>query len=192
MAGSLHREPASYVAEKHDLVVLRQKARALVFTDLRHFGRVLFHEGNDAPAWWAKLPPALGSAAFDRAALGAFLARRKRTAIKPVLLMQERFPGIGNWMADEILWRARVAPTTLAGDLDDDQIAAIYRSIRHVVRASVEVMDAQWEYPTSWLFAHRWKDGGTCPRCRGPLTRILVGGRTTCSCRVCQPPGDTG
>ena len=39
-----------------------------------------------------------------------FLQRRARAPIKAVLLMQERFPGIGNWMADEILWRAAIHP----------------------------------------------------------------------------------
>ena len=39
-----------------------------------------------------------------------FLKRRARAPIKAVLLMQERFPGIGNWMADEILWRAAIHP----------------------------------------------------------------------------------
>ena len=187
MAGHLSRQPAGYLAEKHDLVIVRQKQRALVFTDLRHFGRVLFHEGLEPPAWWTDLAPSILSPAFTRDAVQGFLERRKRTAIKPVLLMQERFPGIGNWMADEILWRARIAPTTLAGHLDNDQIGAIFRATRFVCRASIETMDEDWEYPKTWLFAHRWKDGGTCPRCRGPLTRFIVGGRMTCFCRACQP-----
>jgi len=187
MAGHLERKPAGYVAEKHDLVILRQKKRSLVFTDLRHFGRVLFHEGPEAPAWWSSLAPSILSPAFTREAVETFLARRKRTAIKPVLLMQERFPGVGNWMADEILWRARIAPTIASGHLDKDQIGALHRATRFVCRASIETMDEDWEYPRTWLFAHRWKDGGDCPRCRGPLTRFLVGGRMTCFCRVCQP-----
>jgi formamidopyrimidine-DNA glycosylase len=187
MAGRLSRQPAAYVAEKHDLLILRQRSRSLVFTDLRHFGRVLFHEGLDVPAFWSRLPPPVTSPDFTVARLADFLSRRRRTAIKPVLLMQERFPGVGNWMADEILWRARLAPSLLAGDLDGVQIASLYRALRWVCREAVTTMAADWEYPESWLFAHRWEDGGRCPRCRGPLTRVQIGGRTTCSCRRCQP-----
>jgi formamidopyrimidine-DNA glycosylase len=34
--------------------------------------------------------------------------------------------------------------------------------------------------PKSWLFWHRWEDGGKCPRTKSPLVREEVGGRTTC------------
>jgi formamidopyrimidine-DNA glycosylase len=187
MAGRLSCERASYVAEKHDLLILRQRGRALVFTDLRHFGRVLFHEGLSAPPFWSRLPVAISSPDFTVALLTDFLTRRPRTPLKPLLLLQERFPGVGNWMADEILWRARLAPSRRAGDLDERQIAALYRALRWVCREAITTMSADWEYPESWLFAHRWQEGGRCPRCRGPLTRVQLGGRTTCSCRRCQP-----
>ena len=49
--------------------------------------------------------------------MDAFFDRRGRAPIKGVLLMQEVFPGVGNWMADEILWRARVAPMVPAGQI---------------------------------------------------------------------------
>ena len=52
--------------------------------------------------------------------LANFLKRRAQAPIKAVLLMQERFPGIGNWMADEILWRAAIHPKQAAGSLDAD------------------------------------------------------------------------
>ena len=35
-----------------------------------------------------------------------FLARHPKLPMKAVLLLQPGFPGVGNWMADEILWRA--------------------------------------------------------------------------------------
>jgi formamidopyrimidine-DNA glycosylase len=37
------------------------------------------------------------------------------------------------------------------------------------------------------LFAHRWEDGGKCPRCHTDLMRDVVGGRRTCWCPKCQP-----
>jgi len=90
-------------------------------------------------------------------------------------------------MADEILWRARLNPTTRAGVLSESQIDTLYRATRNVCKNAVEIMDENWEYPEAWLFVHRWENGGKCPRCRTRLVRELVGGRRTCWCPKCQP-----
>jgi len=187
MSGELRVEPTNFTPAKHDHLILRQRARSLVFADQRRFGKLQFAVGSEMPAWWSKLPPDLTSAEFTSERLAAFCRRRRRMALKPLLLMQEQFPGIGNWMADEILWRARLAPQTLAGTLSPAEIRQLHRQIRTVVRQSVKLIDANWEYPKSWLFSHRWRDGGVCPRCGNSLTRAIVGGRRTCWCPVCQP-----
>src|SRR5258708_17790728 len=107
--------------------------------------------------------------------------------MKALLLMQYRCPGIGNWMAEEILWRARLNPKTRAGTLSLSEINPLYRVTRSVCAKAIEVMDKDWQFPRSWLFAHRWEDGGKCPRCRTDLMREVVGGRRTCWCPQCQP-----
>jgi len=181
MTGELRLEPCDYSPAKHDHLVLRQAKHSLVFEDPRLFGRILFSNGNEAPAWWAKLPPDLLSEKFTRDALADFLKRRARAPIKAVLLMQERFPGVGNWMADEILWRAAIHPRQLAGDLNPKQTAALYREIRTVCREAMRVIGKDWsDPPDSWLFNHRWKKGGACPRTGAKLQHATIGGRTTC------------
>jgi formamidopyrimidine-DNA glycosylase len=187
MAGALRIEPGPFEIRKHDLLVLRQARRRLVFSDRRHLGRVLFDQGETMPAWWAKLPPPILSDAFDRQAVAAFLGRRKSAPLKAVLLMQERFPGIGNWMADEILWRSHLHPAMRGGSLSNRQITTLHRTTRRVCAAAIEAMNEHWEYPVTWLFAHRWEDGGRCPRCRSNLRRAMISGRRTCWCPRCQP-----
>lgn len=187
MEGSLRVEGPTHAPHKHDMLVIRQAKRALVFRDLRHFGRVRFFETDGTPEAWAKLPPALDSKAFDAAAVGDFLARRKRSALKPTLLDQRRFPGVGNWMADEILWRARLAPQTTGGELSAKEIATLTRVTKEVARKAIAVVTHDWDYPKTWLFAHRWEDGGSCPRCGHALARAMLGGRRTCWCPTCQP-----
>jgi formamidopyrimidine-DNA glycosylase len=185
MTGELSVHPADSPPRKSDHLVLVQRDRALVFTDPRMFGRVLFHTGPDAPDWWTSIAPAVTSSAFTPAAVAAFLRRRARTAIKPVLLMQERFPGIGNWMADEILWRAAIHPKRLAGSLTPAEIKTLHRETRYVATHALRIIgtaDAATlpDPPKTWLFPHRWTDGGTCPKTRTPLVREDIGGRTTC------------
>lgn len=181
MTGNLKIEPPDFKPAKHDHLVLRQAKHALVFQDARMFGRVLFAQSPDAPKWWAELPPELLSAEFRVKDMETFLKRRARAPIKAVLLMQEHFPGIGNWMADEILWRAAIHPAQPAGSLDAAQIATLYREIRWVCRESLRIIGKDYsDPPDSWLFNHRWQKGGACPRTGAKLQHATIGGRTTC------------
>ena len=186
MTGELRVEPPDYSAKKHDHLVLFQKKQALVFKDPRQFGRLLFQEGKADPAWWTNLAPDLLSKDFSKDAVAAFLQRRKAAPIKAVLLMQERFPGIGNWMADEILWQARIHPATPAGKIKDSN--ALWKIIRQISRDAIRIIGKDWsDPPDSWLINHRWARGRTCPRCGSDLQHKEIGGRTTCWCPRCQP-----
>ncbi len=188
MTGSLRVEPLTGPSKPSDHFVLVQADRRLVFSDPRMFGRVLFTEGKTAPDWWTRIAPSLLSKAFSPAALAAFLNRRARTPIKSVLLMQERFPGLGNWMADEILWRARLHPKRLAGSISPTEIAVLHQETRWVCRQALKIIGQDLaDPPSSWLFPHRWKDGGACPQTGVPLKREMIGGRTTCWSPARQP-----
>ena len=188
MTGELRVESANFAPGKHDHLVLHQARQSLVFADPRLFGRVLFHAGDTAPAWWASLPPGLLAPEFTVERVDGILKRRAKAPIKAVLLMQPFFPGIGNWMADEILWRVRVAPQTPAGQLAGMKAAALHREIRWVAATALKTIGETYEDPPdSWLFPHRWRAGGRCPRCNGGLGREEVGGRTTAWCPRCQP-----
>ncbi len=189
MSGELRVEAPGYTAAKHDHLVLVQKERQLVFNDPRMFGGVRFHTGKTPPAWWTRIAPAILSPAFTVDAVAAFLRRRGRAPIKAVLLMQERFPGIGNWMADEVLWRAAIHPQRLAGSLMPNEVRILRRECRRVCRLALATIAGEGRrlpphlnayIPKSWLFWHRWEDGGRCPRTGKPLRREEVGGRTTC------------
>jgi formamidopyrimidine-DNA glycosylase len=186
MTGELRVEKPGYRVLKYDHLILRQSERSLVFGDQRQFGRVLFAHSEDAPTWWSKLPPSILSAQFRRDLVTEFCQRRKGSSLKALLLMQERFPGVGNWMADEILWRARLNPKIRAGVLTKSEITKLHRVTRSVCATAIKVMTNDWDLPKSWLFSHRWEDGGKCPRCRTGLMREIVAGRRTCWCPSCQ------
>ena len=188
MSGELRREDGpEETPRKHDHLILRLAQTALVFEDKRHFGRVRLHQGSEAPAWWTKLPAAVLSEEFTHEKTAKFFARRQRTPTKGVLLMQEHFLGVGNWMADEILWRAGVHPATPAGALGEEASRRLWEQTRWVSSTAMRIISDDWTYPPNWLFAHRWEAGGECPRCHAKLDRATIGGRTTCWCPRCQP-----
>ncbi len=192
MTGSLGIESAStFRPGKHDHLVIFLETMALVFTDPRMFGRIRFEISADGPPdWWRELPPEVTGPGFTRHLVAEAARRRARTPIKTLLLDQSLFPGIGNWMADEICWRLRWHPARLAGTLDEAGVAALWKTVRHVSREAVRIIGNGWnDPPDSWLFQHRWEKDHQCPRpgCGADLVRADLRGRTTCWCPVCQP-----
>ena len=186
MSGTMRVEPAGFRPEKHDHLVLHQARRSLVFRDPRQFGRVRFHHGKDTPLWWPDSPE-IGSAQFSSRYLADFLRRHRRAPIKAVLLLQSGFPGIGNWMADEILWRAGILPGIASGSLDAKQRATLRRATRFVSREAMRIIGADnADLPPGWLIHQRWSKSGTCPRHHVPLQHAVIGGRTTAWCARCQ------
>jgi len=196
MSGELRVEPPAYAPSRHDHLVLGLRSACLVFRDPRMFGAIRFATGPQPPDWWTGIAPAVLSDAFGREAVAAFLRRRARAPLKAVLLMQERFPGIGNWMADEILWRAGLHPRRPAGSLTPAEIRRLHLTCRRVCRQALDRIagppgrlppDLNVHIPRSWLFLHRWEDGGRCPRTGVRLRREEIGGRTTCWSPARQP-----
>ncbi len=192
MTGDMRVETADFSAGKHDHLVLRQAKRCLVFSDPRMFGRIRFDLSTDGPpAWWRALPPDLMDRRFTVAHLSTHLNRRTRAPLKAVLLDQALFPGVGNWMADEILWRMPAAPLTACGTLEPEAVKRLHREVRWVAKRALAIIGEGWsEPPASWLYPHRWEKGGRCPRCRTELLRQEMAGRTTCWCPQCQPTGE--
>jgi formamidopyrimidine-DNA glycosylase len=185
MTGELRTEESDFHPGRHDHLVLRLKRQALVFRDPRLFGGVRFF--RSLPGFWKELPVAVVAAEFDGKRLQLILQRAGKCPLKALLLRQEFFPGIGNWMADEILWRSRLHPAGRGCEISPRQAARLLREIKFVAQEALRIIAPDWsDPPQSWLFPHRWKDGGVCPRCRGGLWREAIGGRTTCWCPACQ------
>ena len=180
MTGALRVEAKNYAPERHDHLVLRQSTRSLVLSDPRLFGRVTFGDGTP-PEFWRLRPPAVTDPEFTMPRVEEFLGRHRGAPIKALLLDQSMFPGIGNWMADEILWRAEIHPRRAGGDLEVAEVRRVWKETRFVAREALRrIAERGVDPPKSWLFPHRWEDGGRCPRTGAGLVRETIGGRTTC------------
>jgi formamidopyrimidine-DNA glycosylase len=97
--------------------------------------------------------------------------------VKARLLDQERIAGIGNLLADEILWRARVHPAREAGSLTADEQARLLRATRGAIREALRDGGVH----TLTIISRR-RRGGTCPRDHVPMRSGTVGGRTSWWC----------
>jgi formamidopyrimidine-DNA glycosylase len=161
----------------------------LVYSDPRMFGRVRFASSKGKPEWWENLPPAVTSPGFTQALLREQLDRGRRSPTKALLLDQSIFPGVGNWMADEIMWQIKMHPATRAGDLSASQQSDLWRTSRAICRTALKTIGVEWgDPPKNWLIHHRWEKRGQCPRDGTLLEHGTIAGRSTAWCPVCQKP----
>ena len=108
------------------------------------------------------------------------LIRRRNAPIKAVLMDQAMMSGVGNWIADEVLYHARMAPKRLGSSLKPGETKKLRRTILKILEQAVEV-DADFErFPENWLFHHRWGGKRGKQEIGGKkIVREAVGGRTT-------------
>ena len=96
------------------------------------------------------------------------------------LLDQSAFPGIGNWMADEVLYQAGLDPRRPASSLSREEVGRLRARMRAVVLRAVSVEADADRFPRTWLFHRRWGKNLKARTARGePLAFDIVGGRTT-------------
>ena len=181
MTGWLSVEEEDYAPKKHDALILRQSKQTLVFRDPRQFGKLTLDLGNQKPEWWQNLPPSMTNKMFNLESLKDVLKRHGRQPIKALLLDQRYFPGMGNWMADEVLWRAGIHPAQRSGEIQSSKHKVLFEQIVFVAKGAMEsVGKFGGDPPEDWLFHVRWKDGLLCPKTGEALVREKIGGRTTC------------
>ena len=112
------------------------------------------------------------------AELKRLLARRS-APIKPVLLDQSLFAGVGNWIADEALFQAGISPHRPARDLSSAEVGRIRRALHAIVALAVEHDADSSHFPKSWLFHQRWEYRGDLQTSRGEsIVRETIAGRT--------------
>lgn len=147
---------------------------SLLLIDPRRLGRVRL----DPPVERLGPDAQLITAAQFRAAFA-----RGTAPVKARLLDQEAIAGIGNLLADQILWRARIHPARPVGELSPAEVDRLLRAVRWAVRSAL----ADGGVHTLPILEFR-TEGATCPRCGAPMARGVVGGRTTWWCSREQAP----
>lgn len=111
--------------------------------------------------------------------------RYDRVVFAAALTDQSVIAGLGNLLADEILWRARIHPRTPVRQLGPAERARIHGQMRRVPRAAIPA--GQVPARAGWLTGSRDAGGAPCPRCGTALTRDRMAGRETAWCPHCQP-----
>lgn len=111
-----------------------------------------------------------------------FLRRlRGRTGNIKGLLLDQRFAaGVGNWIADEVLFQARIDPRRTADTLSEPEGRRLRAALRRVIHTAVKVDADQSRFPRGWLFHVRWGRAANARTSAGDgVVFETVAGRTT-------------
>ena len=185
---------AGFVPDAHTHLVLKfdDDGQQLYFRDVRKFGKV---------EWLAK--GAL-SARLDKLGVDALIAtgndlfaasRKRRIAIKTVLLDQSVLAGVGNIYADEALFLAGVHPEKRADKVKEAQCDAIVKAAQRVMLRSIETGGSSIsDYVRPDGERGRYQDernvysrtGEACRVCKTVIKRRVLGARSTHFCPTCQ------
>jgi formamidopyrimidine-DNA glycosylase len=185
---------------KHCHVVLRfDRATEVRFVDPRTFGEMFVTTPEALP----EEVPELAHLGFDPLSgvmswvhFGELLRARSRK-LKDLLMDQRFLAGIGNIYSDEILWAAGLRYDRMSDSLSSQEIRRLYRSMVEVLQEAIKhrgssLSDEQYrdlfgevgEYSSRHQVYDR--AGEMCRRCRHPISRIKLGGRSHFLCEQCQ------
>jgi formamidopyrimidine-DNA glycosylase len=166
--GPVRRDAQSRKTEWNRFTLHFADGGALVLFDKRRLGRVRLNPGIDA----------LGPDAEEvTPAEFRSLITKGSIAVKARLLDQSKIAGVGNLLADEILWKAKVSPAARTGSLQRRDADRLYRALQSALQSAI----AKGGVHTGDVIAAR-HPGGSCPRCGAEMRYGTVGGRSTWWC----------
>ncbi|MHC4989858.1 MAG: Fpg/Nei family DNA glycosylase [Planctomycetota bacterium] len=151
----------------------------LAMTNKRRLGRIRLHTDplGEPPIRDLGFDPLLD---LPTPARFVELLHRRSAIMKALLLDQSFAAGVGNWIADEILYQARIDPRRTADSLTATEARRVRQKLKLVVETAVGVNAAKDRFPRSWLFHRRWGRDPQAVTGRGErITHITIAGRST-------------
>ena len=196
IAGRFHwRPPGARVPGKVGLAAFEFPTGTLMLTEASSKKRASLHVVRGAAAVAAFDAGGLEVLDADLATFRAALTRESHT-LKRTLTDPRLLSGIGNAYGDEILHRARLSPVRLTRQLNDDEIARLYRATQDTLRGWIERLrrEAGNKFPER---VTAFRDGmavhgryrQSCPDCGAPVQRIVYAENETNYCARCQTGG---
>jgi len=196
MSGSLCVVPATTPRRAHDHVdIVLDSGQTLRFNDPRRFGSLHYTRGVVAEhPLLAKLAPEPFDASFNADYL-CRISRKRRVAVKLLLMNSQLVVGVGNIYASEALFRAGIRPKRQARSITRAEAVRLVGAVRTVLRAAIRAggttlrdyvdVDGAPGYFSQKLFVYE-RDGQACRVCATAIRHFNQGQRSSYYCPTCQ------
>ena len=194
MTGTMVVLPADEPRRTHTHVVAAlDDGRTLRFHDPRRFGLMRVGDPRKLAELAALGPEPLGDG-FSAELLHA-IARRRRRAVKSLLMDQQVVAGLGNIYVNEILFGAGIRPTRRTSRLTRADAERIVAETARVLGEAItlrgsSISDYRDDRGEPGAFQHTFRvyerAGEPCRRCDGVVRRRVIIGRSSFYCPQCQ------
>ena len=179
---------------KHQLLITFADGAALVCSVQMYGGLWAFAEGTFDNEYYliAKQKPSPLSDAFDFAAFRTMAEENATKSAKAFLATEQRIPGLGNGVLQDILFHARVNPKTKIGLLSDAELQTLFTSVKNTLQ---QMEDQRGRDTETDLFGNPGgyrtvmsKNGLSqpCPGCGGTIVKKAYMGGSIYYCPTCQ------
>ncbi len=190
-----HLAPRERPPERHQLLLEFEDDSHLVATVQMYGGLSVFPEEKNDNKYYliAKQKPSPLTDAFDEDWFDAlFSADTAKLSLKALLATEQRIPGLGNGVLQDILFSARMHPKKKAGALSSADRRLLLGAVRTTLAAmaagngrdtETDLLGRPGGYRTT---LSRTTAGRPCPACGGPITREAYMGGNVYYCAACQ------
>lgn len=199
MSGCFRIVDEKYQLAKHDHVDIHFSENTLLrYNDPRRFGFMLWTELDAEALHSHALFAHLGPEPFSKEYNSSYLhsrAKNKAVNVKTFLMNNETVVGIGNIYATETLFAAKINPLRPAKDLDETEWSHIIKHSRAILKNAIKMggttlkdfrqTNGKPGYFKLSLKAYGREDA-PCLRCETQLVHVMISGRATVYCPLCQ------
>ncbi len=187
--------PGEKPPNKHQLLLAFDDGASLSCTIQMYGGMYAFMKDTYDNFYYrvTKKKPSPLTEAFDRAYFdGLFSSIKPTLSLKAFLATEQRIPGLGNGVLQDILFNARLSPKAKLNALTDAQKELLFTSIKRTLAAMTgeggrdtekDVFGSSGGYKTI-LSKNTWHY--QCPRCGGVIVREAYMGGNVYYCADCQ------
>lgn len=203
MSGRFVHDKSDNVSRPHTHVVFKLTSKlgsfAFHFVDPRRFGRVFALDPEQAANLAHQFLDSLGIEPLDEAVdLGDVLfdlSRGRKVPLKNFIMDNAVVVGVGNIYASESLWRAKLSPLREASTLTKSEAKKLAVEIKKTLSEAIAAggttfRDYRNSHDKPGMFQVKLnvyeQDTKPCKRCRKPIEKVTIGGRSTYFCPFCQ------
>jgi formamidopyrimidine-DNA glycosylase len=193
-----HYAPEAKVPDNYQLLLTLDDGSFLVCSVAMYGGIQAFEGMLDNPYYRGaitKISPL--SDEFDEAyfngLFAATLKNKPATSAKAFLATEQRIPGVGNGVLQDILFGARINPRRKIATLTAAEKHTLFEAVRETLREMTTQGGRNTEHDIygkaggyrSTLSKNTWQE--PCPVCGGPITKEPYLGGAVYYCPRCQP-----
>lgn len=181
---------------KHQLLLQFDDGTVLTSSVQMYGGMLIYENGiSDNPYYLAaRQKPSPLTEAFDAPYFRSiFHGAKPNLSVKALLATEQRIPGLGNGVLQDILFHAKLNPKTKINSLTEDEISALYTSLKLKVKEMAEGggRDTEkdlWGNPGGYrTILSKNTVKSPCPICGQAIVKTAYLGGNVYFCPICQP-----